>query len=56
MNKGLIMLLMGVGSTVGGFVPYVLGDKDMLSVWPILGTIVGGIIGIWAGVKLSRLY
>jgi uncharacterized membrane protein YfcA len=54
MNKGVIMLMMGVGSTIGGIIPYLLGDNDLLSLWPILGSIVGGIIGIWLGVKISR--
>lgn len=48
------MLMMGVGSTIGGLIPYLLGDNDLLSLWPILGSIVGGIIGIWLGVKISR--
>lgn len=48
------MLMMGVGSTIGGLISYLLGDNDLLSLWPILGSIVGGIIGIWLGVKISR--
>lgn len=54
MNKATIMLMMGVGSTVGGLVPYLLGDQDLVSVWPIIGSIIGGVIGIWLGVKISK--
>lgn len=54
MNKGVIMLMMGIGSTVGGLIPYMFGDHDLMSLWPIVGAFVGGILGIWLGVKLSR--
>lgn len=54
MNKTVIMILMGVGMTVGGFVPWLLGDHDLMSGWAILGGLVGGVIGIWAGAKVSK--
>ena len=54
MNKTVIMILMGVGMTVSGFVPWLLGDHDLMSGWAILGGLVGGVIGIWAGAKVSK--
>lgn len=54
MNKATIMIMMGIGSTIGGAVPMLFGDNDLLSFWPILGGLIGGIIGIWGGVKISR--
>ena len=48
------MLSMLVGMTLGGFVPVLFGDDDLLSGWSILGGLVGGIIGIWLGAKLSQ--
>ncbi len=53
MNKGLITLMAGVGTTVGGYIPAMLGAGGF-SGWSILGGLVGGIVGIWAGVKLSE--
>ena len=44
-----------VGSTVGGLVPLIWGESA-LSVSAIIGSFVGGILGIWAGYKLSRRY
>ena len=54
MNKTVIMIFMGVGMTVGGVVPWLFGDHDLLSGWAILGGLVGGAVGIWAGVKVSK--
>lgn len=52
MNKGLIMLMSGVGGTIGGYLPVILGAGE-LSGWSILGGLIGGVVGIWAGIKLS---
>lgn len=40
--------------TLGGFVPWVFGDHEMIDGWSILGGMVGGFVGIWLGVKLSK--
>lgn len=53
-RKTIIMICMGVGATVGAWVPTLLGDHDLLSGWSILGGMVGGFIGIWLGVKVAR--
>ena len=48
------MIMMSVGMTIGGLVPWLFGDHDVSSGWPILGGLIGGIIGIWAGAKLAK--
>jgi hypothetical protein len=50
-RKKLIILGMTVGSIAGGYLPAVLGlDELMVS---LLGSLIGGIIGIWVGYKFS---
>ena len=54
MNTSVIMVMMSVGMTVGGFAPTLFGDNDLLSGWSILGGLIGGGLGIWLGAKLSQ--
>ena len=54
MNKMLIALGMGVGSTIGALLPQLWGDKDLLGGMSILLGLVGGIVGIWLAVKLNK--
>jgi hypothetical protein len=42
-----------VGSTIGGLVP-ALWKASMLSMWGLILSTVGGVVGIWAGWKLSQ--
>lgn len=44
---------MFIGSTIGGLVPSLWGE-GMLSFSSIILTAVGGIIGIYAGFKISN--
>ena len=53
-SKTIITIVMTVGMTIGGFIPWVFGDHSALDGWSILGGLIGGIVGIWAGVKLSQ--
>jgi hypothetical protein len=41
-----------VGSTVGGYLPVVFG-QDMLSASALIGTFVGGALGIWLAYRFS---
>ncbi len=50
------MLLATVGVGIGSYIPLLLGDNDIFSVWSILGGLIGGIAGIWLGVKVSQNY
>jgi hypothetical protein len=52
MDNKLIWLGMFVGSTVGGYAPMFFG-ADMLSMWSIVGSFVGGIAGIVAANRLG---
>ena len=47
----MIMLGTVVGSIAGGYLPAVFGlDELMVS---LLGSFIGGIVGIWIGYKFS---
>jgi hypothetical protein len=52
-SKALIWIFLFIGSTVGGFIPTLWGDS-FLSLWSVVLTAVGGIIGIYIGYKLSN--
>jgi hypothetical protein len=50
-RKKMIMLGMVIGSIAGGYLPALFGfDGLMVS---LLGSLIGGIIGIWMGYKFS---
>lgn len=53
MNKGLIYLFIGIGGTIGSYLPVWLFQAGFLSGWSILGTTIGSFVGLWAGVKLQ---
>ena len=46
---------MFVGTTVGGAIPLLWGD-GMLSFSSVILTAVGGVLGIWAGYKMSKYF
>jgi uncharacterized membrane protein YeaQ/YmgE (transglycosylase-associated protein family) len=50
MTKGMVYLGATVGGLIGGYLPVLLG-ADGLSLWSILGSLVGGLIGIWVVYK-----
>ena len=52
--KRLIWIGAIVGSTVGGLLPG-LWKASMLSMWGFVLSTLGGLLGIWAGWKLSRM-
>jgi len=49
----MIMLGMIVGSSAGGYIPSLVG-ADSFSLTSLLGSVVGGIVGIWIGYTLTR--
>ncbi|HEY5695688.1 MAG TPA: hypothetical protein VIQ80_02530 [Candidatus Saccharimonadales bacterium] len=54
MNKRIILLFATVGGILGGYLPTLFGDAQLLDEWSILGGFVGGILGIWLGVYVSK--
>ncbi len=55
MNKQTVMVGATVGMIVGGYVPVLFGANP-LGGWSILGSMIGGFLGIWLVVWLSKRY
>ena len=53
MNKGLVLLTSGFFGAGGGYLPVLFGSSG-LSGWSLIGGFVGGILGIWVGVKIGE--
>ena len=51
--KVLIWIGLLVGSTAGGYVPTAFG-VGLFSLWSVVGSVVGGVAGIFAGYKLAQ--
>ena len=51
--KTLVWLGLGIGSTVGGYVPALWGG-DVISFSGLFGSFIGGMVGIWAAYKLNQ--
>jgi hypothetical protein len=45
-SKSIVMLGMVVGSIIGGYVPVLFG-ASFFSLWSVLGSAAGGLLGIW---------
>lgn len=54
MSKRFILLFATVFGILGGYLPALFGDTNLLDEWSILGGMVGGIFGIWLGVYVSK--
>ncbi|MBC7943082.1 hypothetical protein H7X68_01105 [Candidatus Saccharibacteria bacterium] len=54
MNKKVILLFASVFGILGGYAPFLFGEKDIFSVWSILMGLVGGLFGIWLGVVVAQ--
>jgi hypothetical protein len=52
-KKTIISIMAGVGMTLGGMVP-MLWNGDLLGGMSILLGLVGGIVGVWLGVKAGN--
>lgn len=51
MEKKIIMTCMFIGSALGGYIPTFFG-ADIFSFSSILGTVLGGFLGVWIGNRL----
>ena len=54
MNKTVLLFFASVFGLLGGYAPFLFGDKDLLSGWSILMGLIGGLFGIWLGVWVSK--
>lgn len=43
-----------IGMVVGSSAPMLFGDNSFLDGWSLLGGMVGGFLGIWLGVVISK--
>jgi len=50
-RKKLVLLGMVIGSFAGGYAPVLFGSDDLM--FSILGSMAGGMLGIWLGYKIS---
>jgi hypothetical protein len=55
MNKLIIGLGMFLGSTLGSYIP-VLWGGSVFSFTSILLGVIGGLVGIWLGYKISKYF
>ena len=55
MEKKLIWLGLFVGSSAGGMVPELWG-ASYFSLWGLVLSLVGGVLGIWLGYKAGEFF
>lgn len=56
MNKNVIMFFTVIFSLAGSYIPMLLGETDIFSVWSVIGGFVGGVFGIWVGVLACKRF
>jgi uncharacterized membrane protein YeaQ/YmgE (transglycosylase-associated protein family) len=54
MFRSLIGFGFFVGSSVGGFVPSAWGDNNFFSLAGLFFSVVGAVVGIWAGYRIAQ--
>ena len=50
--KGLLMMGLLIGSLIGGCIPSLFG-AGFLSMWGIIGSTVGAILGLWITYRVA---
>jgi hypothetical protein len=51
-TKTMVWIGLFIGSTIGGYLPAFFG-ASVFSGWSILGSTLGGALGIWAGYRFG---
>jgi hypothetical protein len=54
MSKRVILLFATIFGALGSYAPVLFGDTNFLDGWSILGGLVGGLLGIWVAVYISK--
>lgn len=54
-TKSLVWIGLFIGSTIGSYLPTLWG-QGYFSLWSIILSAVGGLLGIWAGFKIGNDY
>jgi uncharacterized membrane protein YfcA len=54
MNKRLILFFATAFGAIGGYLPTLFGDTQILDGWTILGGFIGGLFGVWFGAYVSK--
>lgn len=49
-SKSLVILIMSVGSVLGGYLPTLIGVSPF-SFWSLIGSFIGGVLGIYFAFK-----
>lgn len=51
-TKSVVWVSVFIFSIIGGYIPVILGSS-FFSPWSMLGNGVGGLVGIWIGLKVG---
>jgi hypothetical protein len=54
MNKRLILFFATIFGVIGGYLPVLFGDTELIDGWTVLGGLMGGFFGIWLGAYVSK--
>lgn len=54
MNKKVLIFFATIGGIAGAYLPALWGDTDMFGGGSILFSMIGGLVGIWLGVVVSK--
>lgn len=53
-SKTLIYICLTIGGLIGGYLGSLMDHGNILGLWGLLFTTIGGFLGIWAGFKLGQ--
>jgi hypothetical protein len=53
-TKTLIYIGIAIFGTAGGWLGSMLDGGNLFGLWSILGSTVGGLLGIWVGFKIGN--